>query len=249
MGKTLVAQKLMERYNIPYTSLDHLKMGFIRTGMTKLTVNDDYEMRYFLWPYAAEMIKTAIENNQNMIMEGCYIPKEWKESFDKEYLQHIKCVFITMSEDYIRNHFEDLSKYASVIEKRVDDELDMDRLIMCSKNFQNDCSQNNTKCINIEKEYDLDGIIEEIDRYVNDRYICPCCGNYTFTEEPGSFDICPVCYWEDDAVQNDNEDLSGGANKVSLREARENYKKFGACEERFISNVRKPYSEEMKDEH
>ena len=87
VGKTLIAQKLMEKTMIPYVSLDHLKMAFIRTGQTDLTVEDDYEMRYFLWPFAAEMIKTAIENNQNMIIEGCYIPGEWKDSFTDDYPQ------------------------------------------------------------------------------------------------------------------------------------------------------------------
>ena len=101
VGKTLIAQKLLERTHYPYVSLDHLKMGFIRSGRTELTVEDDYKMRYFLWPFAAEMIKTAIENDQNMIVEGCYIPREWKQSFTAEYLSHIHCTFITMSEDYI----------------------------------------------------------------------------------------------------------------------------------------------------
>ena len=83
VGKTLLAQKLMERYGIPYVSLDHLKMAFIRTGKTTLSVEDDYEMRYFLWPFVAEWVKTAIENNQNLILEGCYIPDSWQESFDE----------------------------------------------------------------------------------------------------------------------------------------------------------------------
>ena len=74
VGKTLLSQKLMEKYHWPYLSLDHLKMGLIRRGMTALTVEDDYEMRYLLFPLAAEMIKTAVENRQNMIVEGFYIP-------------------------------------------------------------------------------------------------------------------------------------------------------------------------------
>ena len=70
VGKTLFAQKLLEELHYPYVSLDHLKMAFIRTGRTHLTVEDDAPMRYFLWPFAAEMIKTAIENGQNLIVEG-----------------------------------------------------------------------------------------------------------------------------------------------------------------------------------
>lgn len=162
VGKTLLAQKLMERTNIPYTSLDHLKMGFIRTNRTDLTVEDDYDMRYFLWPFAAEMVKTAIENKQNMILEGCYIPGEWRDSFTPEYLKEIRCVFIVMSEDYIRNNWNSLVDYASVIEKRIDDKPDMERLIMCSRNFKNDCLTFNIPYIEITDEYNIDRMLDSI---------------------------------------------------------------------------------------
>lgn len=141
-------------------------MGFFRTGRTDLTVEDDFEMRGFLWPFAAEMVKTAIENNQNMILEGCYIPREWKESFSAEYLKEIRAVFIVMSEKYLRNHFEDLSKYANVIERRLNDELNLERLIKCSVEFKNDCITNGTPFIEIDEKYDLDEILAEIDGIV-----------------------------------------------------------------------------------
>ena len=141
VGKTLVSQKLLERTGFPYMSLDHLKMGFIRTKRTELTVEDDHEMRYFLWPFAAEIIKTAIENNQNLIVEGCYIPGEWKESFTKDYLSKIYCTFITMSEEYLRKHFDLVTDKASAIEKRMPEELDLERLILCSKEFKEDCKK------------------------------------------------------------------------------------------------------------
>lgn len=141
VGKTLIAQKLLEKTAFPYISLDHLKMGFIRSGMTKLSVEDDYEMRYFLWPFAAEIAKTAIENQQNLIMEGCYIPGEWKQSFTEDYLAHIYGTFITMSEGYIRKHFSLIASCASAIERRIDDKPDMERLIQCSKDFQADCER------------------------------------------------------------------------------------------------------------
>ena len=162
VGKTLIAQKLMERTGIPYTSLDHLKMGFIRTGKTDLTVEDDYEMRYFLWPFAAEMVKTAIENKQNMILEGCYIPGEWKDSFTPEYLKEIRCVFIVMSEKYIRNNFDKLVKYASVIEQRLDDQPDMERLIKCSLEFEKECQKFDIPCIKIDAEYNVEKILSAI---------------------------------------------------------------------------------------
>ena len=158
VGKTLLAQKLMERLKMPYLSLDHLKMMFIRGGLTDLTVEDDYEMRYFLWPYAAELIKTAIENKQNMIVEGCYIPSEWRDRFDAEYLKDIRCFFITMSEDYLRKNFDKLSEHACVIEQRIDDELDLERLINCSREFREECAEHDIPVLDITDRYDIDEI-------------------------------------------------------------------------------------------
>ena len=120
-GKTALAQKLLEKYKYPYFSIDHLKMGLIRSGNTELTPMDDNELTEYLWPIVCEMIKTAIENNQNLIVEGCYIPFDWQKDFEQEYLEHIKYYCLVMSENYIRNHFADIKKYASVIENRGDD--------------------------------------------------------------------------------------------------------------------------------
>jgi 2-phosphoglycerate kinase len=160
VGKTLLAQKLMERTGYPYTSLDHLKMGFIRSGMTDLTVEDDLEMRYWMWPFVTGMIKTAIENEQNLILEGCYIPVEWQDSFSEEELSHIKCIFIVMSEAYIRNHIADIADYANVIEKRLDDEIDIERLIECSEGFKNDCEEYGVLCYVIDEEFCPDDILK-----------------------------------------------------------------------------------------
>ena len=120
-GKTALAQKLLEKYKYPYLSIDHLKMGLIRSGNTELTPMDDTKLVEYLWPIVREMIKTAIENNQNLIVEGCYIPFDWQKDFEQEYLEHIKYYCLVMSENYIRNHYADIKKYASVIENRGDD--------------------------------------------------------------------------------------------------------------------------------
>lgn len=80
------------------------------------------------------------------------------------------------------------------------------------------------------------------------RYKCECCGNYTLPEESGGTDyICPVCYWQDDYVQLNDPYFEGGANEVSLIQARENYRAFGAKEKRVISYVRKPLPEELPE--
>ena len=122
-GKTALAQKLLEKYKYPYLSIDHLKMGLIRSGNTTLTpMSDDRDLTAYLWPIVREMIKTAIENEQNLIVEGCYIPFEWQKDFEKEYLEKIRYYCLVMSENYIKNHFAEIKKYANVIEKRLDDE-------------------------------------------------------------------------------------------------------------------------------
>lgn len=121
-GKTALAQKLLEKYNYPYLSIDHLKMGLIRSGNTELTpLSADMELTAYLWPIVREMIKTAIENEQNLIVEGCYIPFDWSKDFEKEYLQNIRYYCLVMSEEYIRKHFTDIKRYANIIEKRMDD--------------------------------------------------------------------------------------------------------------------------------
>ena len=120
-GKTVLAQKLLETHHYPYLSIDHLKMGLIRSGNTNLTVCDDDALTAYLWPIVREMIKTVIENKQNLIVEGCYIPFDWAESFDETYRDQIRAFRLIMSEDYIRNHFDDILNHASDVEQRLDD--------------------------------------------------------------------------------------------------------------------------------
>lgn len=121
-GKTVLAQQLLERYKYPYLSIDHLKMGLIRSGNTKLTpVSDEGELTEYLWPIVREMIKTVIENKQNLIVEGCYIPFGWKQDFSDDYLEDIKYYCLVMSEEYIKKHFNDIKAYANMIENRLDD--------------------------------------------------------------------------------------------------------------------------------
>ena len=123
VGKTTLAQKLLEKYKYPYLSVDHLKMGLIRSGNTDLTpLSEDDKLTEYLWPIVREMIKTAIENNQNMIVEGIYIPFDWAKDFSEEYLRNIKYYCLIMSEEYINNNFDLIKKYANVIENRLDDE-------------------------------------------------------------------------------------------------------------------------------
>ena len=121
-GKTLLAQRLLEKYKYPYLSIDHLKMGLIRSGNTQLTpMSDNSELTDYLWPIVREIIKTAIENRQNLVVEGCYIPFDWKKDFSAEYLKDIRGYCLVMSEGYIRTHFNAIKQFASAIETRLDD--------------------------------------------------------------------------------------------------------------------------------
>ncbi|MBR5914780.1 MAG: adenylate kinase [Selenomonadaceae bacterium] len=118
-GKTLLAQRMLEKYNYPYISIDHLKMGLIRSNNTVLTTEDDYSLTEYLWPIIREIIKTAIENKQNLIIEGCYIPFNWRNDFDENYLKFIKFICLAMTEKYIESHFAEIINYESVIESRL----------------------------------------------------------------------------------------------------------------------------------
>lgn len=155
-GKTALAQKLLEKYKYPYLSIDHLKMGLIRSGNTELTPMDDTELVEYLWPIVREMIKTAIENNQNLIVEGCYIPFTWQDDFDKEYLDNIKCYCLVMSENYIKNHFEDIMNYASVIENRLNDDCTIDNLLQDNMQLLELCKKHNANYMLIDNEYKID---------------------------------------------------------------------------------------------
>ncbi len=79
------------------------------------------------------------------------------------------------------------------------------------------------------------------------RYPCPCCGYLVFTEEPGSYDICPICFWEDDLFQLRFADTAGGANAVSLLDGQRTYATIGACEARLIAHVRQPTAVDQRD--
>ena len=162
VGKTAFAQKLLEKYKYPYLSIDHLKMGLIKSKNTNLTpMSDDTELTEYLWPIVREIIKTAIENKQNLIVEGCYIPFDFKKDFEKEYLENIRCICIVMSENYIKNHFEDIKNFANVIEKRVDDSyLSIDFVI-----------EENKKTLEQAKKYNVDYIL------IDNNYIDELTGN------------------------------------------------------------------------
>ena len=162
-GKTALAQRLLEKYHYPYLCIDHLKMGLIRSGNTDLTPMDDDRLTDYLWPIVREMIKTAIENGQHLVVEGCYIPFDWKKDFSEDYLQHIRYLCLILSDAYIRGHFDDIVNYGSVIERRLDDSgLSKETLIRENGENLALCRQFGCGYLLVEDNYDTDSILERV---------------------------------------------------------------------------------------
>ena len=118
-------------------------------------MSDDKELTAYLWPIVREMIKTAIENKQNLIVEGCYIPFDWQKDFDTEYLENIRYYCLVMSEEYIKNHFEDIKAYANVIEARINDDCAMASVLADNAQFLTLAQKHNVNYILIEDKYEI----------------------------------------------------------------------------------------------
>ena len=156
-GKTMLAQKILEKYKYPYLSIDHLKMGLIRSGNTDLTpLDSDEALTEYLWPITKEIIKTAIENDQNLTIEGCYIPFDWQKDFEQNYLSNIKYYCLIMSEKYICNHFDDIKKYENIIEKRLSEECSPQALIEDNKKNMQQCKKYGLNYIRVDEEYKVE---------------------------------------------------------------------------------------------
>jgi gluconate kinase len=153
-GKTLLAQKMLEKYKYPYLSIDHLKMGLIRSGNTLLTPEDDDDLTEYLWPIVREIIKTAIENRQDLIVEGCYVPFNWRQDFDERYLPSIRFICLAMSERYIENHFGEIIGHESEIESRlVDSDCTMEGLKADNKSIINGFQDVGEQIVLIDYDY------------------------------------------------------------------------------------------------
>jgi hypothetical protein len=80
------------------------------------------------------------------------------------------------------------------------------------------------------------------------KYYCPCCGYETLIEEPpGTYNICKICFWEDDPIQFDEPTYEGGANRVSLIQGQKNFEKYGACEKDMVKNVTRPTKKDKRN--
>ncbi|MEJ6950384.1 2-phosphoglycerate kinase [Natronospora cellulosivora (SeqCode)] len=156
-GKTLMSQKLLEKYKIPYLSIDNLKMGLYRSnkdcGFTPLDNNDLIGRK--LWPIIKEMIKTLIENKQNIIIEGCYLLPDLLKELEKEYSEEIISVYIGFSTNYIQENFKSsILKYRSAIESRnYPEERPISQFIKEHSDLRIQCIKNNMNYFEIRKDY------------------------------------------------------------------------------------------------
>ena len=137
--------------------MDLLKMGLIRSGNTRLTPEDDQELESYLWPIVREIIKTAIENRQDLIVEGCYVPPRWSQDFTPSYLREIHFCCLVMTKAYIETHFADIQKYACAAERRIDDSTcTKETLLLDNAHYQQMCETWGYPCILIDQAYEVD---------------------------------------------------------------------------------------------
>ena len=137
-------------------------MGLIRSGNTELTpLSNDCELTNYLWPIVREIIKTAIENQQNLVVEGCYIPFCWREDFSEQYLSNIKYICLVMSEEYIKNNIESILQHASDIEHRIDDSACCCQSLIEDNAFYLDgCKKNRLQFKLIDTVYNIDDLLK-----------------------------------------------------------------------------------------
>jgi putative acetyltransferase len=157
-GKTLLAQKLMEKYKVPYLSMDHLKMGLYR-GLKDERYHPEQASKPLgesMWPIVQAMIMTCVENSQSLIVEGCYILPHLINDFESQYMPHIIPVFLGFSESYIRQNYEsDILNYENVIEQRGGDIPEpMESYIQKNAWLKRECEKHSCDFYEIDDEYE-----------------------------------------------------------------------------------------------
>lgn len=161
-AKTTLSKKISEITGINYLSQDLVKMGLIRSKTTDLTAYCDELLTPYLWNITKEIIKTAIENKQDLIVEGCYVPINCQDDFDNEYIKEIRLFCLNMSKNYLENHFDDILKYENVTEyRKFKGDFDKQELISENEKYSNYDSDKGFCKIGIEK-FDLDEMAKYI---------------------------------------------------------------------------------------
>jgi putative acetyltransferase len=177
-GKTFMAQKLLEKYKYPYLSIDHLKMGIYRSdsncGFTPL---DSFEhIGEKLWGILKGIIMTNIENNQNLIIEGCYLlPYKIKEleECDGEYSENIISFYLGFSKKYIEKNFKsEILKHMGAIEARTPDGDEVQEIYICENIEMKQIYENyGAKYFEIDENYlkEIESVYDWIDKEMSQR--------------------------------------------------------------------------------
>lgn len=170
-GKTLLAQQLLEKHKMPYYSIDHIKMGLIRgldaIGFTAESSDDHISEK--IWPIIKGIIMTAIENHQNVIIEGAYIKPEYLLEFDAHYKKHIVPIFLCFSQTYINHHYESrILGHRNVIENRLYNETrDITFFLESHERLINACLLNKQTFFLVDDSYEK--TISDIHEYVESK--------------------------------------------------------------------------------
>lgn len=163
-GKTLMAQRLLERMYVPAFSLDHLKMGLLRAGMLPYSVEDDEAIERGMWPIVRELCKTVLENRQNLLVEGCYIPFSWRHDFSAAEASEIRAACLVMTESYIRRHFAEVLSHANAIERRkVDAFCPMEEFLAENARNARLCRAHAIPIVEISETYEIEKIEEKLE--------------------------------------------------------------------------------------
>jgi len=172
-GKTLMSQNLLEKYKIPYFSIDHLKMGLFRgdsnCGFTPMDSNEVIGEK--LWPIIKGIIMTNIENNQSIIIEGCYLLPNCVKDFKREYLDQIISVFIGFSTNYIKENFASkIIKHRNAIETRnYEEERPITQFINEHDKLRKKCIENGVEHFEINSDYEKE--IERVYDFIENSVI------------------------------------------------------------------------------
>lgn len=161
-GKTLMAQKLLEKYKYPYISIDHLKMGLYRANIgCGFTPYDSLAViGEKLWPILKGIIMTNIENSQNLIIEGSYLLPQRVNELNKEYLQNIISFYLGFSKSYIEKYFESkILNNRCAIEARIYGNTDtLEGYILENRNQKEICEEHEAKYFEINDDYEKEMI-------------------------------------------------------------------------------------------
>ncbi len=155
-GKTRLAQTLLEHYSIPYLSLDHLKMGWIRAGQASFQADSpDETIAAALWPIVKGIAQTAIENRQHLTMEGCYLLPSLMDEFRQQFPSQTLCFAIGFSAGYIQNHLDSgiLANRCVIEYRKFPEERSAEEMIRQHRHWKTQCGRYHIPYFEIEADY------------------------------------------------------------------------------------------------